>query len=281
MDDEAIRVLQNEMKVVEQFNIVASKLNPLDELQRSTNLAQEMMAAALGPANFAEEMVQSTLGRANFTNEIVRTAVAPANFADEMVKTMLGPHNFAEDLVQAALAPPDLAGDLMKTALGTAGEFKQSLIGPTDLMSDVLTTAAQIGYVDLADSENLRRLNYLNEDFMTNAFQAPHNDVVSPLPRIDGGLASGFHERLIQTIREFENELDDEHEVGVRLVNFGQAITFHLSDIGYWNPFLIWFEGETDSGEPVKLIQHVNQISILLMKLPRRPDKKRVGFSSP
>ena len=36
-----------------------------------------------------------------------------------------------------------------------------------------------------------------------------------------------------------------------------------------------------DSGAPVELIQHVSQISVLLMKLPRRdPDKpkKPIGF---
>jgi hypothetical protein len=52
-------------------------------------------------------------------------------------------------------------------------------------------------------------------------------------------------------------------------------------DIGYWNPSLISFQGRTDDGQPVELIQHVSQISILLMKL-KRPDpskpKRKIGF---
>jgi len=96
-------------------------------------------------------------------------------------------------------------------------------------------------------------------------------------------LASEFHKRLINWINDFHQSLDDEFEVGVRLVNFGQTVTFHIEDIGYWNPSLISFTGKTEAGEPVELIQHVTQISILLMKMkridPQQP-KKPIGFAS-
>src|SRR4051812_2554532 len=83
-------------------------------------------------------------------------------------------------------------------------------------------------------------------------------------------LASEFHKRLMEMITEFDASLDDAHEVGVRLVTFGQTIVFHLSDISYYNPSLISFYGAMDDGSPVELIQHVSQISLLLMKLPRK-----------
>ncbi|MBD3675556.1 MAG: hypothetical protein HUJ26_18750 [Planctomycetaceae bacterium] len=96
--------------------------------------------------------------------------------------------------------------------------------------------------------------------------------------------ASAFYQRLTKWIAEFDQELDEAHEVGVRLVSFGQTVSFHLEDIGYWNPSLISFKGTSVEGEPVELIQHVNQISILLMKLPRKdPEspKKPFGFQMP
>jgi len=99
----------------------------------------------------------------------------------------------------------------------------------------------------------------------------------------DHNLASGFYQRLSKWIADFDASLDDAHEVGVRLVNFGQSVVFHLADMGYWNPSLISFKGCTEDGNPVELIQHVNQISILLMKLPRKDPtqpKKRIGFDS-
>ena len=95
----------------------------------------------------------------------------------------------------------------------------------------------------------------------------------------DPNLASEFYERLVEWINDFNKSLGQEHEVGVRLVNFGQTVVFHLQDIGYCDPSLISFMGSTDKGEPLELIQHVSQISILLMKLKRQdPNKPKIGF---
>jgi hypothetical protein len=99
----------------------------------------------------------------------------------------------------------------------------------------------------------------------------------------DSQRASGYHKRLIQWINDFHLSLGDEYEVGACLVNFGQRITFHIEDIGYWNPALISFTGTTEDNSPVELIQHINQISILLIKLKRKePEKPKrpIGFQS-
>ena len=110
------------------------------------------------------------------------------------------------------------------------------------------------------------------------------------LPNLDAlrmpsnpNLASEFHVRLISWINDFHKSLDDEQEVGARLVSFGQAVTFHIEDIGYWNPSLISFIGKNENGEPIELIQHVSQISILLVAMKRKnPDqpKRPIGFAS-
>ncbi len=121
-----------------------------------------------------------------------------------------------------------------------------------------------------------------HKDFMATVVQ-PQFD----FPRIEiptnPNLASEFYSRLITWINDFHKSLDEEYEAGVRLVNFGQAVTFHIEDIGYWNPSLISFRGHTEKGEPVELIQHVTQISILLMKMkreqPQQP-KRPIGFAS-
>jgi hypothetical protein len=99
------------------------------------------------------------------------------------------------------------------------------------------------------------------------------------LENVTANHASSFRERLVEWIATFDKQLDTEYEVGVRLVNFGQTVVFHLREIGYWNPSLISFSGETDSGDPVELIQHVSQISILLMKLKRpNPEEPKQLF---
>jgi hypothetical protein len=106
----------------------------------------------------------------------------------------------------------------------------------------------------------------------------------SPLVQnLEANQASEFCKRLSKWIDEFDRTLDAEHEVGVRLVSFGQTVVFHLEGIRCWNPSLILFIGRTDEGHPVELIQHVTQISILLMTLPRRnpgEPKQPIGFLS-
>jgi hypothetical protein len=114
-------------------------------------------------------------------------------------------------------------------------------------------------------------------------FQVPKIDVPNiPIP-INPNLASEFHHRLINWINDFHKTLDDEHEVGAQLVNFGQSVTFHIEDISYWNPSLISFIGKNENGEPVELVQHVTQISILLVAMKREnigQPKMPIGFAS-
>jgi len=98
---------------------------------------------------------------------------------------------------------------------------------------------------------------------------------------IKANRASEFYNQLTTFINEFNDSLDNNHEVGVRLVNFGQSIVFHLKTLGFLNPSLIRFGGHTEGGDPVELIQHVSQISVLLMKMTRtNPDepKRHFGF---
>ncbi len=136
----------------------------------------------------------------------------------------------------------------------------------------------------LAESIRAIRKNQVHvPDFRLPEIQMPD---IRPSPLIvaaEANYASEFHKRLMKWISTFDGTLDQEHEVGVRLVSFGQTVIFHLDDIGFWNPSLISFKGVTDDGSPVELIQHVSQISVLLMKLPRKDPskpKRRIGFVS-
>lgn len=97
-------------------------------------------------------------------------------------------------------------------------------------------------------------------------------------------LASEFCKRLILMINDFNQNLDSGNEVGMKICNFGQQITIYIDDISYWNPSLIVFHGfHANTGNPVQLIQHVTQISILLIKLPKKNKeeaKRPIGFHS-
>ncbi len=81
----------------------------------------------------------------------------------------------------------------------------------------------------------------------------------------------------------FEESLDEGHEVGARLVSFGNAISFQVQQIGYAPPNLISFDGITEDGARVRLVQHVTQLSVLFIAMPIREDKVKrpIGFVVP
>ena len=109
---------------------------------------------------------------------------------------------------------------------------------------------------------------------------------VRPAPHIENAIgerASSVFKHLRVLIREFDAEIDSAHQLGVRLVSFGQAVVIQLRRITYRDPSLIILRGQTESGDPVELIQHVSQLSILLMKLPRvdkAKPKPKIGFGA-
>ena len=91
--------------------------------------------------------------------------------------------------------------------------------------------------------------------------------------------AAWAYKRLAEYIRDFEAELDDDHEIGARLVSFGQSVVFHIEDVGYYGPDIITFHGRNDAMEKVQLIQHISQLSVLLVAVKKQQDKpRRIGF---
>jgi hypothetical protein len=95
--------------------------------------------------------------------------------------------------------------------------------------------------------------------------------------------AKEFYDRLNSEIKRFDESLDEQHEVGVKLVTFGQSVTFHVTRLGYQNPSLIFFYGVTADDDRVQLIQHVSQISFVLLAMdkpsPEEP-KRPFGFEA-
>lgn len=103
-------------------------------------------------------------------------------------------------------------------------------------------------------------------------FEPPHVSHLNP--------ARWTYERLVKYIKAFEADLDQEHEIGARLVSFGSAVTFHIEDMGYHGPDIISFSGKNDQGETVQLIQHTSQLSVLLVAVKKQQDKaRRIGFN--
>ena len=116
-----------------------------------------------------------------------------------------------------------------------------------------------------------------------NSDEESQSDFLSVIPTRDCQLADYSYEIIMDSIREFEANLDEEHEVALKLASFGRDVTLAVTDIGYANPSTLIFSGFV-GGQPAALIQHVSQLNFLLMSVPKNdPEKppRRIGFETP
>lgn len=97
----------------------------------------------------------------------------------------------------------------------------------------------------------------------------------------DKNKAKFMYERLIVMISKFEETLPYDKQAGITAASFnGTAVT--INNISYWGPDIIIFYGSLPDGAPVKLIQHINQLNIALIAVPRKDDtsqpRRSIGF---
>ncbi len=92
--------------------------------------------------------------------------------------------------------------------------------------------------------------------------------------------AQWAYERLILYIKNFESQLDNEHEVAMGFTG-GDAGVLRIEGIGYFDPDIVTFYGRDDDGARTQLIQHVSQLSVMLRALAKAPEveePRRIGF---
>lgn len=118
----------------------------------------------------------------------------------------------------------------------------------------------------------------------------PMHEILSKMPEVHVSEFPEFrnynnadyqYEIICENIKDFESELDDEHEIALKLTSFGQSILLNVTGIGYSNPSIIHFYGYVN-GQKSHLIQHVSQLSFLMIATPKaEPEKppRRIGFS--
>jgi len=133
---------------------------------------------------------------------------------------------------------------------------------------------------ELTESMGLNKLNLPNFNVEPFINKEINPTIISKLDPDEAFRAEAYYERLAEYIIEFEKNLEEDKEVGLKLVNFGETITIHVEDIGFYNPRLICFYGIDGNGQKVQLIQHVNQLNFLLIAVKREEKKERprVGF---
>lgn len=89
-------------------------------------------------------------------------------------------------------------------------------------------------------------------------------------------------EILKKYIQDYEKSLDPEHEVGLKLTNFGQSILMHVTEIGFEKSVVLIFKGYVE-GKMSTLVQHVSQLNLLLTSVDKEPERQKrpIGFLPP
>ncbi|WP_374376173.1 DUF6173 family protein [Tabrizicola sp.] len=92
--------------------------------------------------------------------------------------------------------------------------------------------------------------------------------------------AEWAHDRLVMYIRNFESELDAEHEIAMGFASDESGV-LRIEGLGYFEPDIITFYGRDEEGAKTQLIQHVTQLSVTLRAVPKEEKlepPRRIGF---
>lgn len=124
------------------------------------------------------------------------------------------------------------------------------------------------------------RVAQCDEDAPLTAEQKPLPEALTDKPYEDKSPAEWAYERLILYIQNFEEQLDEEHEVAMGFAG-GDVGVLRIEGIGFFDPDLVTFYGTDDDGVRTQLIQHVSQLNVLLRAEPKAETEEppnRIGF---
>jgi hypothetical protein len=105
-------------------------------------------------------------------------------------------------------------------------------------------------------------------------------EVVARKPVQQKSPAEWAYERLILYIQNFEQQLDNEHEVAMGFTG-GDAGVMRIEGMGYFDPDMVTFYGTDTGGAKTQLVQHVSQLNVMLRALPKNVEQAaptRIGF---
>lgn len=118
------------------------------------------------------------------------------------------------------------------------------------------------------------------DELKRTAETQPLPAAVAEEPVEDKSPAQWAYERIILYIKNFEEQLDDKHEVAMGFAG-GEAGVLRIEGIGYFAPDIISFYGADEEGTRTQLIQHVAQLNVMLRAMPKPElldEPRRIGF---
>ncbi|MFK7763313.1 MAG: DUF6173 family protein [Roseobacter sp.] len=143
-------------------------------------------------------------------------------------------------------------------------------------MSDEIKTAAEA-----VEAAALAGLHEVHADpAAKNAATLPLPKAITQKPAEQKSPAQWAYERIILYLKNFEEQLDGDHEVAMGFAG-ADAGVLRIEGMGYFDPDIVTFYGVDASGSRMQLVQHVSQLNVLLRALPKpveKPEAARIGF---
>ncbi|MFC5737794.1 DUF6173 family protein [Sinirhodobacter huangdaonensis] len=99
-------------------------------------------------------------------------------------------------------------------------------------------------------------------------------------PFEDKSPAQWAYERLVLYIQNFENQLQPDEEVALGITG-GDVGVLQIEGLGYFAPDILTFYGRDEDGARTQLIQHVSQLNVMLVAIPKpaaEDEARRIGF---
>lgn len=113
-----------------------------------------------------------------------------------------------------------------------------------------------------------------------NIASKPVPKSVKDTPTAQKSPAQWAYERIIMYLKNFEESLDNEHEVAMGFAG-GDAGVMRIEGMGYFDPDIVTFYGSDPTGAKTQLVQHVTQMNVMLRALPKaveQAEPTRIGF---
>lgn len=105
-------------------------------------------------------------------------------------------------------------------------------------------------------------------------------ETIASAPQINP--AKWVYKQLVQIVEEFETGLNDEQEIGLKIISLGNVGIYHVQRIDYRSPYILIFHCLTQDGTEATLLQNYSQLNFLLIALPKLDPQKsamRIGFA--
>lgn len=145
------------------------------------------------------------------------------------------------------------------------------------MIDDIMTAAEAME----AHALPRARVVHCNENAPATAEQLPLPKAVAKKPVGQKSPAEWAYERLILYLKNFEEQLDKNHEVAMGFTGSSAGV-LRIEGVGFFDPDIVTFYGADEDGAKMQLIQHVTQLNVVLRAIsketPPEEPARRIGF---